>query len=209
MHPRKSLSGACAFLVFFASGTALAQKPSIKCYTNKDGVRECGNVVPPEHAQQDIELKGKTGLTLQTRERAKTREELAAEAAARAEKEKADREAREKAAADQILLQTYGSEDDIRVARDSQVTSLQSQVKLSEGRIEKLDRQLDEMIAEAAATQKKGKPVPENLASSIDAMRQEVANHRKFIEERRVEIKAISEKADADLARYRGLKKRD
>ena len=27
----------------------------IKCWTNNDGVRECGNAVPPEYAQQGHE----------------------------------------------------------------------------------------------------------------------------------------------------------
>lgn len=201
-------SAIAGVLLLLATGTAWAQKPSIKCYTNEDGVRECGNVVPPEHAQQAIELKGKTGLTLQRQERAKTPEELAAEAAAKEEQEKAAREARAQAAADQILLQTYASEDDIKTTRDSQVASLQSQVKLSEGRIAKLDRQLDEMIAEAAEVQKQGKPLPENLTAGIEAMRLERANHRRFIDERGVEIKAINEKADADLARFRALKQK-
>ena len=197
---------ACTLALLFAAGVAHAEKPSIKCYMNKDGVRECGNVVPPEHAQQDIELKGKTGLTLQHRERAKTREELAAEAAAKAEKEAAERKAREKAAADQILLQTYGSEEDITTARDSQLSSLQSQIRISEGRIQKLDRQLDQMIAEAAEDQKQGKPVPDNLAAGIDSMRQELANQRRFIEERKAEVEAINTKAEEDLGRFRSLK---
>ena len=206
MHNRSSLPTACVLLLLMAGG-ARAEKPSIKCYTNEDGVRECGNVVPPEHAQQAIDLKGKTGLTLQRQERAKTPEELAAEAAAREEREKAEREAKAKAAADQILLQTYGSEEDILMARDGQVASLASQVKLSEGRIEKLNKQLDEMIAEAAQAQKSGKPVSENLSAGIDAMRRELTGHRTLIDARTVEIKAIQEKAEADLARFRSLKK--
>ena len=38
----------------------------IKCWTNKDGVRECGNAVPPEYAQQGHTVKDKQGLTRKT-----------------------------------------------------------------------------------------------------------------------------------------------
>ena len=55
----------------------------IKCWHNKDGVRECGNAVPPEYAQQQSEEKDKSGLTVKTQERAKTQEELEAERATR------------------------------------------------------------------------------------------------------------------------------
>ena len=54
----------------------------IKCWHNQDGVRECGNVVPPEYAQQGSETKDKFGVTIGATGRAKTLEELEAERAA-------------------------------------------------------------------------------------------------------------------------------
>ena len=51
---------------------------AIKCWTNKEGVRECGNAVPPEYAQQAHEEKSTSGMTIKRTERSKTPEELAA-----------------------------------------------------------------------------------------------------------------------------------
>ncbi|MGH8595639.1 MAG: hypothetical protein ACREXT_03150, partial [Gammaproteobacteria bacterium] len=56
----------------------------IKCWTNKDGVQECGNAVPPEYAQQGHQEKSLSGMTIRTQSRAKSPEEIASERQARA-----------------------------------------------------------------------------------------------------------------------------
>ncbi len=62
-------------LLFFAAG-CLASVPAaaIKCWTNKDGIKECGNVVPPEYSQQETTQINKTGIVTGKTERAKTPE---------------------------------------------------------------------------------------------------------------------------------------
>ena len=50
---------------------------AFKCWTNNEGVRECGNVVPPEYAQQKTRTINERGITTEVKERAKTKEELA------------------------------------------------------------------------------------------------------------------------------------
>ncbi len=48
----------------------------IKCWTNKDDIRECGNVVPPEYSQKGHEELSDQGIVIDRKERAKTPEEL-------------------------------------------------------------------------------------------------------------------------------------
>ena len=67
---------ASAALCVWAPGTFAG----IKCWTNKEGYKECGNAVPPEYAQQGHTELNKQGLVVDQQERAKTPEELAAEA---------------------------------------------------------------------------------------------------------------------------------
>ncbi|MCK5432246.1 MAG: hypothetical protein KAJ03_05845, partial [Gammaproteobacteria bacterium] len=47
----------------------------IKCWENSDGVRECGEIVPPEYAQKSHKEISSQGITLEESERAKTEEE--------------------------------------------------------------------------------------------------------------------------------------
>ena len=50
---------------------------AIKCWVNKDKVRECGQSVPPEYSQQRIEVINDKGIVIKVIERTKTPEELA------------------------------------------------------------------------------------------------------------------------------------
>ena len=79
-------------LAVLPSLAVLPAEAAIKCWTNKDGVRECGNVVPPEFAQQGHDEVSSGGVTRESTRRAKSLEELKAEHA----------EAKRKAAAEML-----------------------------------------------------------------------------------------------------------
>lgn len=194
---------------------ALALQPlgahaGIKCWTNKEGVRECGNTVPPEFAQGGHEEKRANGIVLRKQERSKTaqevaaeREKLAAEAQAKAESAAA---AAKQAAADRVLLDTFSSEDDLMLARDGQLTNVESLIKVTESHVKKLDRQLDQMIGQAADVEKRGRKVPGNLTKNIENVRGQIDEQQLFIEAKRAEQKSITAKFDADIARFRELR---
>ena len=55
--------------------TPITTHARFKCWTNSDGVRECGENVPPEYAQQGHEEINKLGITVDKQERAMTEEE--------------------------------------------------------------------------------------------------------------------------------------
>ena len=62
-----------AITVLAFSGPANAR---IKCWTNQEGVKECGNTVPPEFAQKEHKEVSEQGVVMEEKERAKTEEEL-------------------------------------------------------------------------------------------------------------------------------------
>lgn len=191
---------------------ALAQSAvaGIKCWTNRDGVRECGNVVPPEYAQQGHEEKSKRGFTTEVTGKAKTVEEVAAERETREAAEAAA--AREAAAAkkqhelDRVLLATFSSEDDINMARDGQLANIDSQIKITREHIKKLNASLDEMIGKAAEQEKRGLEVGEDLRKGIEDTRQQIDDEGNFILNREEEAGKIKDKFTGDLARFRELR---
>jgi phage-related minor tail protein len=189
------------------SGDAWA---GIKCWKNKDGVRECGNVIPPEYAQQEHEVKSATGVTVKTQDRAKTTEEIitAREARKAAEQKQAeiDAAAKKQAAADKVLLDTFSSEDDMILARDGQITNLESQVKLTESHIAKLTRSRDQLISRAADLERRKKKIPPKLTKDIEGLRAQITDHEKFIQNKRAEQAALHVKFDMDVQRYRELR---
>jgi len=210
-HPnelfRSYIVGALVSAALLGTSGAVA---GIKCWTNKDGVRECGNAVPPEYAQQEHEEKSASGLTIKTQERAKTVEEITLEREAREaaalKQAEIDAAARRQAAADKVLLDTFSSEDDLVLARDGQIANLDSQIKLTESHIAKLAKSRDQLISKAAIHEQRKQDVPEALSADITNLRQQIADHEAFIQTKRDEQGAIRTKFDMDIARFRELR---
>lgn len=203
-RPWRIVSLACALAL------PLAAEAGIKCWTNKDGVRECGNAVPPEYAQGEHVEKSKGGVVVKKQGRSRTQEEIAAERERRAAEAKAKAEAQaaaaQRAKSDRVLLDTFSSEDDLILARDGQLTNVEAQVKITESHVVKLNKQLDQMIVQAADIEKRGRKVPENLAQNIESVREQIEDQHAFIADKRREQDAIRAKFDADIARFRELR---
>ena len=200
--------GAVALLAL--CGYLNSAEAAIKCWTNKEGVRECGNAVPPEFAQQAHEEKSASGMTIKRTERSKTPEEIAA---ARVEQEALAKKqaeiaaiAHQQAAADKVLLATFSSEDDLVLARDGQMANVESQKKLAESRITKLQKSLDQLISKAADRERRGQRVPSEISKEIANLRGEIADQKNFIVAKDTDALKLKGKFEADLARFRELK---
>ena len=178
----------------------------LKCWTNNEGVRECGNAVPPEYAQQGHQELSKSGMVKKETERAKTDEELAE--AKRLEKEQAEKDklAAEQKKKDDILLQTFSSVEDIERARDERLTQLEAAIRLTEARTEKINGDLDKRIKKAAAAERAGKTPSEALLNDIESLKRQIKNNDKFIEGKRAEQEVIKEDHAKDIAHYKKLK---
>ena len=179
---------------------------AIKCWHNKDGVRECGNTVPPEYAQQGSETKDKFGVTIGETGRAKTIEELEAERAAGKAKQDEAEAAKKREAKDRVLLDTFATEDDMVLTRDGQVAHLESQIHLVQSHIEKLQKNLDQMIERAAEIERRGEKPGADVVKNIDNVRNQISENHKFIDTKHHEQEVIRERFEADITRFRELK---
>lgn len=184
----------------------------IKCWTNKEGFKECGNVVPPEYAQQGHTELSKQGLIVNEQERAKTAEELAAEAAERERvaraKSEADRAARAQAARDRVLLDTFTAEEDLLLARDGKAEAFDARIQHTRNVVAKLDDNLRNLEEQAAKAELGGRSVPEKLREDIGRVKRQIKENRGFIAIREKEKMELMARFDEDLDRYRELKSR-
>ena len=193
-------------------GSPNSQARKIVCWKNHEGVRECGNSVPPEFAQKSLERKSSMGLTLEKTERAKTQQELEQGRAEteRLRKIKAEesRIATEQARKDRVLLQTFTTEEDLKLASEGKVAAIESRIKHSEQLVKKLEEARDDIQAEAAQIERGGKKVPENVAKKINDVQLQLDSTRGQINLRNSERVQLQQQFEADLARYRKLKGR-
>ncbi|MGR8946574.1 MAG: hypothetical protein ACU84Q_00905 [Gammaproteobacteria bacterium] len=184
---------------------ATPQAFALKCWTTEDGTRACGDSVPPKYAQQGYEKKNAQGMTVERKEAARTIEDVEAEFEAQRQAEKDAKLAEKQARLDKNLLDTFASEDDMLYARDGQVAHLESQIKLTESRNEKLQASLDALITKAANHERAGNEPPESLVKDIESLEDQINANRIFIDGKRKEQRAIYEKFDNDIERFRKL----
>lgn len=195
----------------------LSAEAAIKCWTNKEGVRECGNVVPPEYAQQETRTLNKRGITTEVQERAPTKEELEEQARQQeAEQKRMEEEKRQQAleeehrkqqqAYDRMLLSTYLSEEDILRSRDRKLVAIDATIELTRITIEKLQDKHEKEKSRAAAFERQGKPLPERMQEDIDSLQKQLDDKQSYVASKQKERQELLDQYEADIKRFRELK---
>lgn len=195
-HIRHALLLGLALL--FATQTAPAGS-RIKCWVNKDGVRECGQFVPPEYAQQRIEIVNERGIVVEVIEAAKSKEQLAKEAAER-------RRLAEQKRRDKILLNTFTTERDIELARKSRIQAIESIIAITNSNTRSLKASLAKVQKRAADFERAGEEPPKELFEEMDSLKRQIQDNEDFVAKKQRDIIALEKRFDADLKRFRELK---
>lgn len=202
----RMLQLAAAVALAAATITSAGAAGKFKCWTNAEGVRECGESVPPEFAQEGHEVLNKQGEVVSETERAKTPEEMEeAKKLAAIAKEKKEKEAEAKRQ-DAILLQTYTRVEDLERVRDEQILSIESTIKVTNARSDKIRTDLDKRVAAAAAEERAGKAPNEKLLANIESLKQQLANNDEFVTKKKAEQETIRADYDQRIARFKELK---
>ena len=194
-------------LLFSLLGSFLVAATSvhaaIKCWKNKDGVRECGQAVPQEYSQQRIEVINKKGIVINVIPAKEELDEI------RRQKELQKIEDLKKAAKrrkDLILLQTYTTEDDIMIARKQNLQAIDSIIDLTNSNTKVLKSDLTEREKNAADYERNGEKVPEDLLKEMENLKRQIKDNEDFIEKKKQAKEATNSKFDSDLKRFRDLK---
>lgn len=178
----------------------------IKCWTNSDGIRECGNAVPPEYAQQGHDEINKAGIRVKHHERAQTEAELAETARLKAIEDEKKRLAEEQAMHDRVLLDTFASEDEIIMARDGKLTSIKTEIRLTNRSKNKAEERMNQLRKQAANLERAGKPVTKKLNEDIQQTQAQIQEYQDFVDKKQAEKNQLHQQFEADVTRYRTLR---
>lgn len=202
--PRYPLLLAAALLLLTGPGVAPAGK--LYRWVDAQGNVHYSDRVPPEQIRQGREELDPQGRIIRSVERAKTREEL--EAAQREAEKKAEqeRQARQRAQRDRVLLQTYTSLDDIQRSRTRKINAIEATIRVTQGRIEKLEAELGNQMKIAADAERRGEAVPDEIKQAIASLRQQIADNRNYITAKRGDMAQLEKSYAADIKRYKELK---
>ncbi|MEM7406641.1 MAG: hypothetical protein AAF458_15190 [Pseudomonadota bacterium] len=189
----------------------------IKCWTNDEGVRECGNKIPPKYAQKGHSEVSKSGLTLKRQEAAISKEEKERRVAEREAKKQAEiekarlakiekRRKRLQSAKDRVLLDTFVEESDLTLAHERKVSAIESRISHRRSHIGKLEESLAIFQKSAANQEKQGKKVSDKTLASIDDVQRQIDASEASIKSSEGEIDRLNDEYETDLGRYRFLK---
>ena len=195
---------ALTLVSIFISQPVLAGK--IKCWRNNEGVRECGSYVPPEFSQKKTETRNKSGRVIEVEDRAKTKAELAEIERQEELKKIEDAKRAEQKKKDDILLQTFSTERDINMLRDSKINVIEGILTVTNSNNKALRKKLEIMQKRAANAERRGKKPPANIVSDIKAIEARLNKNMSSIKIKRAEQKEICKKFAYDMEHFRELK---
>ena len=176
----------------------------MKCWTNSDGIKECGDKVPPEYTQQGYQELGKGGIVREEKGRVKTKEELQKEKIAADAETRKQKEIKSKKAQDKMLLETYASIDEIKIAQKQKIEAIESTIKVVKKRIIKLQYSLDDELDENSIDKQiDGK---EEKIGNAELLKKQISENKSYIKNRIDEKEKIKEIYSKYIARFKELK---
>ncbi len=177
---------------------------SIKCVDSK-GVTHYGDTIPPECANRSIVELDDKGLPVKENPATMTPEERRAmEEEVRKEAGEAQQELELKRR-DKALLGTYTNETEIDMAKSRNLQQLNLALANVEAKLKTAKEKLSQDNAQAESFPRRNQPVPADLQARIQSSKKEVADLEVERVQKEQDLAAMTQKFDADKARYREL----
>jgi hypothetical protein len=196
-----------ALLILLPLTASAQQDQKVFRWVDAEGQVHFGDSIPPEYAELPKEVLNDNGVTVDNLEGKKTEEQLEQE---RIENER--RVAQElQHRADQALLATYLTVEEILMHRDRRVELFQAQSKVTELYLANLARRLETLRADAARYKPYSEDtdapmIPEELADNLRNTKVTIDRHQRNLKKFRSDERQIIQRFDGDISRFKILK---
>jgi hypothetical protein len=172
---------------------------------DETGEIQYGDRVPPQYATTERSVINDQGRTVKVYEAPKSPEEKAEAQAFLKQQAEEKKVVEQQAVRDHSLLSTYSSEEDMLLARDSKVSSVETLIQLTNSRLDSMQKRLNELTSEAAEFERSGKKLPGGLVNQMKSIREQILQNEAFVKTKENEKEQIASKFDEDIKRYREL----
>ena len=198
---------ACTASIASAAPPSPAQGKKLYCWTDAGGHKICGDALPPEAADRArTEISAKSGMRTGEVARAMTAEERAAAAVAaeQAQAQAAAEAARQRR--DLAMVESYGTEADLRRAYGERISLLDSTIKASQLGVANLRLSLTSLLDQASDLELAGKPVPGPLLGNVRGQHAELQKQQRILAQQQQDRGELDGEFTDAVARYRSLK---
>ena len=175
-------------------------------WVDDNGQIHFGDRIPPQYLVKEHEELNQQGVVTRYREAAKTPQQLAEEKRLEEERKKAEIIAKRKKQRDQVLLDTYTTERDLIVARDSRLDAVDSQIRLAVSIIKDSNNKIEAMERQIAQIKASNRDVPADMYKRIDIEKQQVALQSRVMKDHKKHRDEISVQFNDYIERFQALK---
>ncbi len=176
-------------------------------WVDEDGIVHYGDSIPARYRDLPKEVVNDYGVAVDHLEGKKTPEQLEAE---RLEQERVQAIAL-KRRADQALLATYLSVDEILLHRDRRVELFQAQARVTELYLRNLDRRLQKLRADASNFQPYSEDpdapmIEDDLAAELRKTKEIIQRHERNLKKFQSDEEQIIARFEGDINRFKTLR---
>ena len=194
-------------LLLLAPLASLAEQGKVYKWVDEHGTLHYGDSIPAAYAEFPKEVLNDHGVTVENLEGKKTPEQIEAERLEQKRVTAIELQRR----ADQALLATYLSVDEILMHRDRRVELFQAQSRVTELYLRNLERRLLKLRSEASHFQpysedSEAPMIPGELAEDIRLTKEIVTRHERNLLKFQANEQQIIARFDGDISRFKLLK---
>lgn len=175
-------------------------------WVDDQGVVHYTDQIPPSQVEKGHTAMSDKGIPLETVPPAQTPEELERERELKRLRAEQERLVEQQRAADRVLLNSFRSVDDLIMARDGKLASVDVVIGVARSNIRREQERLAQLGAEAADLERAGKPIPAHLEAGIARAERAIREAYSTIVERERQKEEIRVQFDRDHRRFRQLK---
>ena len=192
-------AGAILFIAMIAVAEAKLYK-----WVDEKGVTHYGETIPPEYADKDNVQFSDKGTVIKKTEKVSAGERRAKTEQA-AKKRAEDKAAFEQRRKDNMLLNTFSSENEIDLARDRNLQQVDAVINSIQLLHKSAVKSLESYHQEVDERTKAGKKIPESLQADINESESQVKKLQHDLTKALAKSAAVRASYEADKVRYREL----
>ena len=197
----------CCALALLVPLVAAAQEAKVYRWVDAEGNVYFGDSIPPEFAEFPKEVLNERGVTVGNLAGKKTEEQKEAERIATAQRTAQELQQR----ADQALLATYLTVEEILMHRDRRIELFQAQSRVTELYLNNLENRLASLRSDASKYQPYSDDpdapmIPEALADDLRQTKETISRHKRNLQKFQTDEQQIIERFDGDISRFKILK---
>jgi hypothetical protein len=175
-------------------------------WVDDEGQMHFGDKIPTKYLAKEHDELNEQGVPTKHTDAAKTAEEKAEEKRLAIEKKQAAIIEKRKQQRDRVLLDTYTTERDLIVARDSRLEAVDSQIHLAETIIHDSNNKIESMEKQITQIKASNREVPANLIQKIDLERRQVKVQTVVMQSHKKRRDEIAKQFNGYIERFKVLK---